>query len=177
MDLLLTSPARAQLANLVGTRVRQLVWDLNAIYLVGASGALKVEAETRTPSSPDPSEFDEAACLAVGPETDGLVFRDAGEEGHWYRVVAADVLVERVEVVRTGLAMPGERVWALTAPAPPGSTVTPCDCGILITTPAGVLPAVQTENAYGFMNWPEVRLYERAEVERSLGDRYQILAL
>lgn len=87
------------------------------------------------------------------------------------------MLVERVEVVRTGIAMPGERVWAVSAAAAPGSIVTPCDCGILITTPAGVLPAVQTENAYGFMNWPEVRLYERAEVERLLGDCYEISAL
>jgi len=176
-DLLLSSTDRAHLVRLVGSRVRQLVWDINAIYFVGDNGVLNVTADIRTPPSPTPHVFDEAACLTVGTETQARRFRDEGEYGYVYRVVATDVLVERVEIVRTGIVMPGEEVWALTAPAPPDSIVTPCDCGILITTPFGVLPAVQTENVYGFMNWVELRLYERAEVALVLGEHYEIITL
>jgi hypothetical protein len=48
---------------------------------------------------------------------DGLIFLAAGEVRRWYRVVAEDVLIERIDVVRTGILMPAERIWPIGKPA------------------------------------------------------------
>lgn len=48
-DFTLTAADEHLLGKLVGTRVRQIVWDLNALYLVGAGEALKVEVLADVP--------------------------------------------------------------------------------------------------------------------------------
>jgi hypothetical protein len=80
--LLLDRERREVLSRLIGTRVRQLVWDANAIYFVAAPTAVKVEAVTARPASPEPDEWDEAACLDVEVLGEAPTFLPGGEDGY-----------------------------------------------------------------------------------------------
>jgi hypothetical protein len=176
-DLLLGAEDRDRLLALVGRNIDQLVWDLNAIYFVTAPRTVKLEADVRIPPSPEASEYAEAACLRVDDDNEPHPFQRTGKHDYWYRIVAEHVKIINFELVRTGILMPAETVWALDRQPPDRGVLSPCDCGVLITTSQGVLPAVQRRNAFGFMNWPAVRLYDRAEALRLLDDSYNILPL
>ena len=174
----LISPAERQLlAQLIGTVARQLVWDLNAIYIVTADGTIKIEVQDCRPDSPVPGPFDEMFGLAVFPEPSGPTFRSGGEDGMWYRVVAQESTITGIALARTVLLMPEERiVHPLRVDGEPGMPNL-VDCGVLIETAAGVLPGVQRDNCFGFETWREVRLYTRDEVDRILGADYEMIPL
>jgi hypothetical protein len=177
MDQLLLSPEhQAHLAALAGTRVRQLVWDLNAIYFVGEHSTLKVEALSDRPPAPDAEKFDEAAYIAVEAAAPGE-FENEGAEGYWYRVLARDVVIERLELVRAYIGTPGSWLIKPGQSARNGGSISPVDCGVLITTPSGVLPAVQLGHSFGFFHWPETRFFTRDEVQATLNGDYEILPL
>jgi hypothetical protein len=176
-DLLVPPEQLAFLARLRGARVRQLVWDLNAIYFVLDDATVKVEAQSDRPPGAVAEEFDEASYLVVAPDPHAGPFYDAGEEEYWYRVVGRDITIEQIEVVRAYVGIPGAFFLAPGQAPPMPATVAPVDCGLLITTAAGVLPAVQLGLSFGFMHWPEQRWYSRAEVEQELAGRYEIFSV
>lgn len=178
MDALtLSSEETERLMALLNLTVRQVVWDINAVYLVAHTGTTKFETVVRRPESPQPGEYDEAATIAVESLVKSPTFCNVGEEGFWYKVVAQDVVINHIEVVRTAVRMPGETLVAPHSRQEEGTAINACDCGVLVTTSAGVLPAVQVNNAFGFHNWPEVRMYKRDEIARVLDARYQILVV
>src|SRR5690349_20864487 len=97
-SLLLPSDQRTLLRGLLGCRVRQLVWDLNAVYFVGAPEAtqtVKLECAADRPPASDAAEYDEAVYLVAELAPDAGPFHRDGEAGYWYRVVAEEARIER----------------------------------------------------------------------------------
>ncbi|WP_444677956.1 hypothetical protein [Halomonas sp. E19] len=175
--MVLSSAELHLLAGLQGLPVRQLIWDLNAIYFVSNQHTLKLEALADRPPTSDADRYDEASYICVHePETSGP-FSDAGEEGYWYRVLARDIRVDKVELVRSYIGTPGSVLIRPNHRELSSVTVTPADCGALITTELGILPAVQLGHSFGFSHWPELRFYSRGEVKSELDGNYEILQL
>lgn len=175
--MLLTSDDRNLLGTLLGAHIEQLVWDINAIYFVQRDRTLEVRALEDRPPEPDAGALDEAVYLSVGIASDAGPFHQQGEDGYWYRVVAQDVRIESFEVVRCYVGTPGSWIIPPRDLATTDRTVTPVDCGLLVTTSAGLIPAVQVGQSFGFAQWPEVRPYARADVLAALADDYEILPL
>lgn len=176
-DFTLTAADEHLLAKVVGTRVRQIVWDLNALYLVGAGDALKVEvladappAEVRT------DEYDELAYVHVEIVVPPPSFRSEGEEGYWYKVVAIEEEIRVIEVVRTTVCYPGGTIRR-PGQSSGGQCCVTADVGVVVTLSHGVIPAVARDNSFGFATWPEVRVYQREEVGDLLREKYELRPL
>ncbi len=173
-NVLLSAAEHRLLVSLQGTPVAQLVWDINAIYVVESDRTVKVSAIADRPSAADADTYDEATFIGVSIDRNSRTFHSQGEPGRWYQVVAESSRIVQIEIVRSYIGTPGSWLVPPAERETTAKTVTPVDCGILITTPEGVLPAVQLGHSYGFAVWPEVRLYTREEVLTSLADKYEV---
>lgn len=161
----------SQLRKIIGTECAQLVWDLHAVYFVQHPTVTAVEAVADSPISADPmGEVMHVRVAAVSPAPR---FVKAGEPGFWYKVLAERVRIESIDVVRTAVTLPAETI-AHPSSAPRGAFI--ADCGVLVRTPLGVLPAVQMEDIFGFYNWSSEppRWYTDEEVRQNLGPSYEV---
>jgi len=175
-DTILSKEELNLLASLVHAPIRQLVWDLDAIYFIQASRTIRVESFDGVPATPNPVRNVEAVALRVSEIEETPVFRSAGEDGHYYVVVDTNTRIESIAVVRTALCMPTEQIVHPRRGCI-GGTLTLCDCGILIATARGFVPAVQRDNSFGFHLWGAPRLFSREEVEVELETDYETRAL
>lgn len=162
------------LRSVVGVVCDQIVWDINAVYFVFAGGATKVGAVAAAPLKHDPTE--EVMHLSVERVQPAPTFVVHAEEGFWYRVLGSGLRVEHIELVRTAVILPGETI---TAPATAPSSAFIADCGVLVHTAAGILPAVQMDASYGFHNWSreQPRWHSKEEVLGQLGEAYEFVAV
>jgi hypothetical protein len=172
--LLLSPDERELLSSLIGRTARQIVWDINAIYVVFEATTFKIEAVVETPESLHPTDYDEACVIRVLREGENFTFSDEGEEGHWYSVIARNEQILDIEIARAIVLIPSEDVVPPGAEVPPDQTANACHCGVAITLRSGILPAIQLNNTRGFTSWPEVRLYSREELLARLGADYRL---
>lgn len=176
-DFILTAADEHLLGRLVGTLVRQIVWDLNALYLVGTEEAVKVEvladvppAEVRT------DEYDELVYVRPGTVMPTPTFRNDGEEGYWYNVIAIDERIRAIEVARTMVCYPSGTIRHPGRFSTDQRVVT-ADVGVVVTLSQGVVPAVVRDNSFGFAALPEIRIYRREELAELLRDKYELRSL
>src|SRR5689334_25415375 len=85
---------------LVGARADQIVWDINAIYVVGPNSTTKIEATSVTPHSAEPHEFDEVFPISVSVTHQAQRFQADGEPGLAYRVLVENEYITDIEIVR-----------------------------------------------------------------------------
>jgi hypothetical protein len=168
----LNSHQRSLLLTLVGKRA-QLVWDINAIYVVSHTRTVKIEALTDIPVA---GTWTDVAYLAVSEEP-LRSFEAPTPEPFAYTIVADNALINSVSLVRTTVLVPQETIQHPAEPVPSDAHAFATDCGVLITTPEGILPAVQFQNSFGFSFVLEQRLYSAPEVEDLLERHYLIESL
>jgi len=93
---------------LIGTRVDQIVWDINAVYLVEPTRTTKIEADNAIP------EWSGRGTAEVFPITvrvlQRMQFAPEGESRKIYRVMAENVVISNVELVRVGVQFGPEKV-------------------------------------------------------------------
>lgn len=176
-EFILTADDERVLGTLIGACVRQIVWDLNALYLVVAENALKVEVVAEVPPvEVRTDQYDEVVYVQLKLVMPAPTFRDEGEEGFWYKVVACREEIRAVEIART-------TVWYRGTIRPPGPVAggdercVIADVGVVITLSSGVIPAVVRDNSFGFATWPEIRIYSREELPELLGSNYELRAV
>lgn len=171
---ILSTEQRDILRNVVGSTCDQIVWDINAVYFVARDIATKVEAVSDAPLEDDRTE--EVLHLSVEVVRPAPSFSQPTEDGHWYQVIGRNLRVDRIELVRTAVILPGESITA-PATAPPSAFV--ADCGVLVHTSRGILPAVQLENSFGFHNWGNEapRCCSATDVMNQIGGAYERVAL
>lgn len=175
-EFTLTPAEEKILGRLVGKRVRQLVWDLNAVYFVTDGDVLKVETLADHPGHVSSDRYDEVMFIRVGVDERPPQFEDDGEAGHWYKVVARESQILNIEVARTAVVYPA------SVPRHPDSVAADerrvfADAGILVTLADGVLPGILLSNSFGFATWPEVRLYTRDEALQWLRNDFALRQL
>jgi hypothetical protein len=176
-DFTLTATDEHLLGRLIGTRVRQIVWDLNALYIVGAEEALKVEVLADAPPiEVRTDQYEELVYVDLETIVPPPSFRNDGEEGYWYKVVAIDEEIRGVEVARTMVCYPSGTTRRPDRFLADERGVT-ADVGVLVTLSRGIVPAVVCENSFGFATWPEVRVYQREELAELLREKYVLRAL
>ena len=165
------------LKRLVGARADQLVWDLNAVYVVGPTSTTKIEATSVTPASPEPHPYDEIFPIAVTVSQEAPTFHREGEVGFAYRVLAENVYVTAIEVVRVAVVFPEETEVSasLITLGTQGSNVV--DCGVFIHTPVGVLAAFQRHPGFGFGSKAPIKLLESAAAKALLPSAYELVQI
>ncbi len=166
----LSEQERSCLLSLLGMRTR-LVWDINAVYLVAPLGTVKVEAVTDVPVA---GTWVDVAYLHVSTGQVRDDFPAPAPPPFAYDVIDGDALVEAISIVRTTVLVPDDRIQSPLDPVPPGAQAFATDCGALIATPRGILPAVQFRNTFGFCFLAEHRFYQDSEVDALLGNDYEI---
>lgn len=173
-DFTLTSSHETLLGQLVGRHVRQIVWDLNALYVIRDRSALKVEVFADWPGSDVTADnHEEIVFIRPWQITPAPVFRATGEEGYWYTVVAEEADILGVEIVRMTVVFPSGRSVNCSV----GTKSVIADVGVILTLREGVVPAVLLGNSFGFATWPEIRIYRREEVMQILGNACHLRAL
>jgi len=173
-DFTLAPAHEALLGRLVGMRVQQIVWDVNALYVVLSGLAVKIEVFGDWPGpSVSSDKYDELVFVRPSRIAPSPIFMSTGEEGLWYKVVAQNTNICRVEVARTTVVFPGGQI---VNPKMDARGVL-ADVGVIFTLESGVVPAVLLENSFGFATWPEIRCFERSEALSILGDAYQLRSL
>lgn len=165
------------LAACAGSAFRQIVWDINALYLVVGDACIKVEVVADAPPrAVRNDEYDEIVFVRVHVMPQCHHFETAGENGFWYRVLATDARIQVVEVARTAIRFPSGLVASPESINCDEAYVV-ADAGVVLTLDDGrVLPAVSLFNSFGFATWPETRLYQRAEVEAHMRGKYVLRA-
>lgn len=172
----LTSDEERLLASCVDGVFRQVVWDVNAVYLVrGETDCIKIEV---TADGPPPNVrsggYDEVVFIRVKVLPRSPHFASEGEDGLCYRVLAADVRIQAVKIARTAVVFPSGRPALPSTVDEQSVTV---DAGVLLTLDDGlVLPAVLLHNSFGFATWPELRLYPSDDVDECLERCYSLRA-
>ena len=139
-----------RLKRIVNARADQLVWDINAVYIVGPNETTKVEALAVTLESPQPDKFDEVFPITVGISNSGSRFDKAGEEGLAYRVAAEDVNITTVDIVRVAVQFPADKTVQASTVDDQAPGINVVDCGVLVHTDRGVLIAYQRHPGFGF---------------------------
>jgi hypothetical protein len=172
----LTDAEERLLASCVGSTFHQIVWDLNAVYLVtGETGCIKIEVVADAPPRGIRcDDYDEIVFIRMESLAPSPHFELAGEEGFWYRVVASESRIRAIEIARAAVGFPSGVVSSPDTTNGEGAHVI-ADAGVLITLEDDlVLPAVPLFNSFGFATWPETRLYQRAEVDALLEGKYSL---
>lgn len=103
-------------------------------------------------------------------------FLNDGEEGYWYKVVAIDEEIRAIEVARTMVCYPSGTIRRPGQSSGDQRGVT-ADVGVVVTLSHGVVPAIVKDNSFGFATWPEVRIYQRQELEELLREKYEFRPL
>lgn len=172
----LTHSEERILASCVGSVFDQIVWDLNAVYLVSADTAcIKIEVVADVPPPGVRSdEYDEVVFIRVDSFAPAPHFDSAGEEGFWYRVVASESRIRNVEIARAALCFPSGIVSSPNSIRDEDLYVL-VDAGVLLTLDNDlIVPAVSLFNSFRFAMWPDARLYERAEVDSFVAGTYAL---
>jgi hypothetical protein len=163
------------LRDLGGQTIRQLVWDINAVYVCGVRDVIKIEAQADCPLGDASSG--EVVYLSVGRDESGHVFEQPTPAPFAYALVASETSIDWVALVRTTVLLPSEVTRSPKSRVPTSEATFQTDCGVLLGTARGVLPAVQFGNSFGFMYLPGKRLYSPSEVEMLIGSEYEVIAL
>lgn len=164
------------LAKCIGRVFRQVVWDLNAVYMVATGGdSVKIEVlADAPPPEMAAAEYDEVVFVRVDSLNRPPEFNAGGEEGFWYKVLGENTSIIAVDVARTAVQFPGG-VTFLPTEVSAGHRHVLADAGVVLTLPGGsILPAVSLFNSFGFATWPEPRLYDRVEVDQHLKGKYSL---
>jgi hypothetical protein len=150
MMTILQQASLKNLRSLIGQIADQLVWDINAIYVLNSAGGFKIEALSVEPVSPEPNNFDEVFPVTVQSLTEPVHFLPQGEPGYVYSVLAANERITGVDIVRTCIRFPSEEVMPPSEFNDAEVGMNLVDCGVIIHTTAGALAAVQFHPAFGF---------------------------
>jgi hypothetical protein len=136
------------LRGLVGGHAKQLVWDINAVYVVRAAGTIKIEKKLGVVESPTTHVREDVFPLSVGTCREDISFKEEGEPGFGYWVVAVDEPITKIEIIRVAIRFPrGPQPWEAVPPSSvraDASDVELIDCGVFVHTPVGVLAAIPT---------------------------------
>ena len=174
--LVLSASDRALLAPLVGERIDQLVWDLDAVYLRRGERVAVVSAPIH--------RRDRERILLAGEIAPVRAFASK---------LAADVPRHR----RSGPQLPrrgdldgrarGSRSRAAcTSPIQDlvhprddrasGRTALPCDRGVVVSVDEGSLPAVLFHEEHAFP-WPGLGLFTQRDVAHVAGEHFELIPL
>lgn len=164
------------LRSLIGQIADQIVWDINAIYVLNNAGGIKIEALSVGPVSPESDSFDEVFPVTVQSLNEPMHFLPQGEPGYAYRVLAANERITAVDIVRTCIRFPSEEIMPPSNFNDAEVGMNLVDCGVIIHTSAGALPAVQFHPAFGFGIEAPCGLM-RAEQAMSLPYGYDVIPL
>ena len=163
------------LRSLIGQVADQLIWDINAIYVLNSAGGFKIEALSVEPVSPEPNNFDEVFPVTVQSLIEPVHFLPQGEPGY-DRVLAANERISAVDIVRTCIRFPSEEVMLPSEFNDAEVGMNLVDCGVNIDTAAGALAAVQFHPAFGFGVDAPCGLMN-AEQAMSLPYGYEVISL
>jgi hypothetical protein len=175
--------ARRRLGRLIGTRFDQLVWDLNAVYLVQADESTKIGLTCAAVESRQTGQREEIHPLTVSAYPTTERFVEDGESGFAYWVVATDETITGIDLIRGAVRFPP---WELVRPSsvPAGEPdVFVFDGGVFVHTTAGVLAAIPcAPMMYGFASeslgsGPSVSLVEAAAAKAMLPEGYDLIPL
>lgn len=165
-DARLTAAEVECLTELLDKDAVSIIWDINAFYFNTNSTTYKLECCEEHPAGSD-YQYDELFFCKFSRLPRMLLF-EKGEASYWYKIIASDAKILEIELVETAQLSPGDRV--LGEDELPVNT----DClnklclGLLVTTTAGVVPAIIRPSSYGFTWLEKYGLYERSEVEKML---------
>jgi hypothetical protein len=175
------------LRGLVGGAAKQLVWDLDAVYVVRGDGILRIGQKLGLIESPATGEREDIWPVKAGLCGDNPVFKEEGEPGKSYWVVAVDEPITRIEIVRVAIRFPaGPGQWEVVPPSSVDADardVELIDCGVFIHTPVGVLPAFPgVWFAFGFRHdglvpEPSISLVDPQDAVAMLPEGYELVPL
>jgi hypothetical protein len=176
------------LQGLLGRTALQIVWDYNAVYVVGAGETVKIESSVGLATSPFTGAKEDVFPLKVSLAAENMAFKEEGEPGFGYWVVAVDEPVTKIEIVRLAIRFPdGPGPWEEVAPSSvdaDAGDVELIDAGVFVHTPVGVLAAIpESWHAFGFRHeslpgsGPCVSLVDPPEAAALLPAEYELVPL
>lgn len=173
---------------LIGKTAKQIVWDYNAVYVVLAEETVKIETSIALAVSPFTHAKEDIFPLRVSLDREHLAFKEEGEPGFGYWVVAVDEPITKIEIVRLALRFPeGPGHWEEVVPSSvdaDAKNVELIDAGVFVHTPVGVLPAIPVSwFGFGFRyesapgSGPSVSLVDPPEAAAMLPAEFELVPL
>ena len=160
----------------VGGRPELIIWDVDAIYLVGPNSTTKIAATSAVPESSHPSPADKVLPIevTVGGATPEFFSYPDGEPGRSYRVVARDEVILGIDLVRIAIRFPSRELCAPSSVDEAEDGLNLVDCGVLIHLPGGILPAVQLYPNDGFVAPISGFLRNAESIRAALPAQYEV---
>jgi hypothetical protein len=156
------------LAELLNKNAVSIIWDVNAFYFNAGSVTYKLECCDASPTGSD-YQYDELLFCRLSKLPKEVRFEE-GKVGYWYKIITSNTKILGIEVVETIQLFPGDKQLEEDE-LPVGIDGLNRLClGLLITTAAGIIPAILRPSNYGFAWLEKYEFYERSEVEAILAN-------
>lgn len=177
-DMRFTASEFKLLTEIANNRAVSIIWDINAFYFNTDGATYKLECCDAHPNGSD-YQYDELFFCRLSRLPKRMRFEEEKID-YWYKIVAYNAKILRIEVVETIQLFPGDKLLGeYELPVSTGGLNRLC-LGLLITTEAGVIPAILRPSNYGFTWLEKYNFYERSEVEEILANdirKYQLLKM
>ena len=109
-------------------------------------------------------EFDEVFFCRFDKLAEYIKFDDS-QAGYWFKKISTNSRIRSLEIVETAHAFPDNTITNIQDS---GQGITLVSLGLLISTDAGIIPALLLPSNHGFTWLEKQRLYTSAEVEELL---------
>lgn len=167
-DVRLTVSEINLLAELLTEKSVSIIWDINAFYFNASGVTYKLECYEVLPDGSN-SQYDELFFCKFSRLPKSLLFKQE-KPGYWYKIVAHNAEIQLLEIVEVTQLFPGNQLLDEQDIAVNAAGLNKVCLGLLITTEAGVLPALLLPSNHGFMWLEKYDFYERYEVEKILSE-------
>jgi hypothetical protein len=177
-DVRFTSSEIKLLAELLNENAVSIIWDVNAFYFNTNRATYKLECCDAYPAGSD-YKYDELFFCKFSRLPERMRF-EKGEVDYWYKTIACNAKILGIEIVEAIQWFPGDKLLEESELPVETDGLNRLCLGLLITTMAGIIPAILLPSNYGFAWLEKYSFYGRSEIEAMLLDdirKYQLKKL